>query len=84
MIGGLAVAWHVNVTLSPSRTERGSIDNKTVGASRKRKQLPIIYTKYIFFLTKIRLLQEYNYHSSVVEKNKGNTAILVVGQMNSM
>lgn len=35
MIGGLAVAWHVNVTLSPSRTERGSIDNKTVGASRR-------------------------------------------------
>lgn len=33
MMGGLAVAWQVNVTLSPSRTERGSMDRVTVGGS---------------------------------------------------
>lgn len=34
-MGGLAVAWQVNVTLSPSRTERGSMDRVTIGGSRK-------------------------------------------------
>ena len=38
MTGGFAVAWQVNVTLSPSRTERGEIDNKTVGASREKER----------------------------------------------
>lgn len=33
MMGGLAVAWQVKVTLSPSRTERGSIDRVTIGGS---------------------------------------------------
>lgn len=33
MMGGLAVAWQVKVTLSPPRTERGSMDRVTVGGS---------------------------------------------------
>lgn len=33
MMGGLAVAWQVKVTLSPSRTDRGSMDRVTVGGS---------------------------------------------------
>ena len=33
MMGGLAVAWQVKVTLSPSRTERGSMDRVTIGGS---------------------------------------------------
>lgn len=36
MIGGLAEAAQVKVTLSPSRTERGSMDSVTVGGSGKR------------------------------------------------
>jgi len=36
-MGGLAVAWQVNVTRSPSRTDRGSIDRMTVGGSGERE-----------------------------------------------
>lgn len=38
MMGGLAVAWQVKVTLSPSRTERGSMDRVTMGGSTQEKQ----------------------------------------------
>lgn len=38
MMGGLAVAWQVKVTLSPSRTERGSMDKVTMGGSMQEKQ----------------------------------------------
>lgn len=34
-MGGLAVAWQVNATLSPSRMERGSMDRVTIGGSRR-------------------------------------------------
>lgn len=37
MMGGLAVAWQVKVTLSPSRTERGSMDRVTMGGSTQEK-----------------------------------------------
>lgn len=37
MMGGLAVAWQVKVTLSPSRTERGSMDRVTIGGSTRGK-----------------------------------------------
>ena len=36
MIGGVAEAAQVKVTLSPSKTERGSMDSVTVGGSGKR------------------------------------------------
>lgn len=39
MMGGLAVAWQVKVTRSPSRTERGSMDKVTVGGSVRGHKL---------------------------------------------
>lgn len=41
MMGGLPVAWQVNVTLSPSRTERGSMERVTVGGSAQEKTGPM-------------------------------------------
>lgn len=38
MMGGLAVAWQVKVTLSPSSTERGSMDRVTVGGSAQENK----------------------------------------------